>query len=83
MCIRDRDIPIEGRIVAIADVFDALTSERPYKKAWPLERALKLLVDGRNEHFDGKLVDLFIGSMDEVLEIRKRLSDDEPETINS
>lgn len=74
--LKGEDIPIEGRIVAVADVFDALTSERPYKKAWPLERALKLLVDGRNEHFDGELVDLFIGSMDEVLEIRKRLSDD-------
>lgn len=74
--LKGDDIPIEGRIVAVADVFDALTSERPYKKAWPLERALKLLVDGRNEHFDGKLVDLFIGSMDEVLEIRRRLSDD-------
>ncbi len=70
------DIPIEGRIVAVADVFDALTSERPYKQAWPLERALKLLLDGRNEHFDGRLVDLFIGSMDEVLEIRQRLSDE-------
>ncbi|MBV1862150.1 MAG: response regulator [Nannocystaceae bacterium] len=74
--LKGDEIPIEGRIVAVADVFDALTSERPYKKAWPLERALKLLVDGRNEHFDAELVDLFIGSMDEVLEIRKRLSDD-------
>lgn len=74
--LKGEDIPIEGRIVAVADVFDALTSERPYKKAWPLERALKLLVDGRDEHFDGELVDLFVGSMDEVLEIRKRLSDD-------
>lgn len=78
--LKGDDIPIEGRIVAVADVFDALTSERPYKKAWPLERALKLLVDGRNEHFDGKLVDLFIGSMDEVLEIRKRLADDSDAT---
>lgn len=69
------EIPIEGRIVAVADVFDALTSERPYKKAWPIERAVKLLVDGRDQHFDGELVDLFVGSMDEVLEIRKRLSD--------
>lgn len=74
--LKGDDIPIEGRIVAVADVFDALTSERPYKKAWPLERALKLLVDGRDEHFDGELVDLFVGSMDEVLEIRRRLSDD-------
>lgn len=70
--LRADDIPIEGRIVAVADVFDALTSERPYKKAWPLERAIKLLVDGRDAHFDGELVDLFLASMDEVVEIRQR-----------
>jgi putative two-component system response regulator len=70
------DIPIEGRVVAVADVFDALTSERPYKKAWPIEKAVKLLIDGRDKHFDGTLVDLFVGSMDEVLEIRRRSSDE-------
>ncbi|MEM6296619.1 MAG: HD domain-containing phosphohydrolase [Myxococcota bacterium] len=70
-----QEIPIEGRIVAVADVFDALTSERPYKKAWPLERALGLLNDGRGKHFDGDLVELFIGSMDEVLEIKRQFED--------
>ncbi len=69
------DIPIEGRIVAVADVFDALTSERPYKTAWPLEKAIKLLVDGRDLHFDGALVDLFLASMDEVEEIKQRLTE--------
>jgi response regulator RpfG family c-di-GMP phosphodiesterase len=45
-------IPIEGRIVAVADVFDALTSSRPYKPAWPMSRAISLLREGRGSHFD-------------------------------
>lgn len=68
-------IPIEGRIAAVADVFDALTSERPYKKAWPIEDAVALLERGREQHFDPELVDLFLDSMDEVLEIRNQFRD--------
>jgi len=68
-------IPIEGRIAAVADVFDALTSERPYKKAWPVEDAVSLLRDGRGAHFDPNLVDLFIDSMPDVLEIRDQFQD--------
>lgn len=68
-------IPVEGRIAAVADVFDALTSERPYKKAWPLEDAVALLERGRAAHFDPELVDLFLGSMDEVLEIKHEFLD--------
>ena len=68
-------IPVEGRIAAVADVFDALTSERPYKKAWPLEDAVALLERGRGAHFDPELVDLFVGSMDEVLEIKHEFLD--------
>lgn len=68
-------IPIEGRIAAVADVFDALTSERPYKKAWEIEDATALLEKGRGAHFDPTLVDLFLGSMDEVLAIRDEFSD--------
>lgn len=69
------DIPIEGRIAAVADVFDALTSARPYKKAWPLEDAVALLKNGKAQHFDPLLVDLFLDSMDEILEIRDRFRD--------
>jgi putative two-component system response regulator len=68
-------IPVEGRIAAVADVFDALTSERPYKKAWPLEDAVALLERGRGMHFDPELVELFLGSMDEVLEIKNEFLD--------
>ncbi len=53
------DIPIVGRICAIADVFDALTSERPYKKAWPNEEAVAEINKGKGTHFDPKLVDAF------------------------
>jgi putative two-component system response regulator len=70
-------IPVEGRIVAVADVFDALTSRRPYKKAWPVAEAIALLEAGRGEHFDPELVDLFLGGMDEVLAIKGRFREDE------
>lgn len=73
--LRGESIPVEGRIAAVADVFDALTSERPYKKAWPLEDAVALLQRGRAAHFDPELVDLFLGSMDEVLEIKHEFKD--------
>lgn len=71
-----KEIPIEGRIVAVADVFDALTSKRPYKEEWPLERALALLTEGRDQHFDGELVDLFIEEMDAVLEIKRQFTEE-------
>jgi putative two-component system response regulator len=69
------DIPVEARIVAIADVFDALTSERPYKHAWPVEEAVDLLRCERGRHFDARLVDLFIERLPEMLEIRARWAD--------
>ena len=59
-------IPLVGRIVAIADVFDALTSKRPYKEAWPVERAVDYLLDQRGRHFDPALVDLFVGLLPAV-----------------
>jgi putative two-component system response regulator len=75
--LASEDIPIEGRIVAVADVFDALTSRRPYKKAWSLADAIALLQSGKREHFDPELVDLFLACMDEVLEIKARFRDDD------
>ncbi len=68
-------IPLHGRIVAVADVFDALTSERPYKKAWLLEDARKFLADGAGSHFDPACVAAFVDRWDEVLEIRSRDND--------
>lgn len=65
-------IPLMGRIVAVADVFDALTSVRPYKPAWTLEEARTLLLERRGRHFDPACVAAFLDSWDEVLEIRGR-----------
>jgi len=63
------NIPLFGRVVAIADVFDALTSQRPYKKAWPFEEALNFLIKEKNEHFDPNLVDIFVNTQKEVKKI--------------
>lgn len=70
------DIPRAGRIVAIADVFDALTSVRPYKPAWPVAQALDLLHNCRGTHFDPELVTVFLDAMPEALEIRARYAEE-------
>ncbi len=69
-------IPLQGRIVAVADVFDALTTERPYKKAWPLERALDFLDEQTGRHFDPACVAAFMARLEEALAIQARYVDD-------
>ena len=69
------DIPISGRIVELADVFDALTSERPYKKAWTVEAALDMIKENRGRHFDPALVDIFTEIVPEMVAIREELPD--------
>ncbi len=64
-----------GRIVAIADVFDALGSDRVYKKAWDLEKIYTLLRQERGQHFDPKLIDIFFEHLDEILAIRNKFKD--------
>lgn len=66
------DIPLAGRIVAVADVFDALTSVRPYKPAWKLEDACAWLRDQRGSHFEPRLVDLFLDQLPEVTQIMEK-----------
>lgn len=68
-------IPQAGRIAALADVFDALTSVRPYKKAWTVEAAVEMIREGRGTHFDPKLVDVFLQSLSEILKIRERFTE--------
>jgi response regulator RpfG family c-di-GMP phosphodiesterase len=70
-------IPLFGRIVAVADVFDALTSERPYKKAWEFERAIDFLREGAGTHFDATCVEAFLVRMDDILAIHVRFQDKE------
>jgi putative two-component system response regulator len=65
-------IPIEARIIAIADVFDALTSVRPYKSAWSVEQAVEHLRAQAGRHFDPALVELFIAELPAILEVRGR-----------
>ena len=72
---RGEDIHIYGRITALADVFDALGSERVYKKAWKLEKILELFKEERAKHFDPKLVELFLDNLDEFLLIRDSFKD--------
>lgn len=69
------DIPLSGRIVAIADVFDALTSSRPYKEAWPVDKAIELIIREKEQHFDSDLVNAFIRVVEPTLEKIKRYSD--------
>jgi len=68
-------IPEEARIVAIADVFDALTSVRPYKRAWTTEDAVTHLREQAGKHFDPRLVELFITILPQVLEVRSRFQE--------
>ena len=73
--LRGDDIPLCGRITAIADVFDALGSDRVYKKAWPLEKVLEFFKEERGKHFDPHLIDLFFEHLDKFLEIRDKFKD--------
>ena len=70
------DIPLFGRIVAVADVFDALTSERPYKEAWSIERATQMIRDCAGQHFDVNCVNAFFTDFDEILRIKNTFVDD-------
>jgi len=68
-------IPLEGRIAAVADTFDALTTKRVYKPAFSMEQTLDIMREGRGKHFDPSLLDTFLGAVDEVLVIKNKFSD--------
>jgi len=69
------DIHIYGRITAIADVFDALGSERVYKKAWEMEKILALFQEEKGKHFDPQLVELFFAHLDQFIAIKEQYKD--------
>ena len=69
------EIHVYGRITAVADVFDALGSERVYKKAWELEKILSLFKEESGKHFDPNLIKLFIENLDSFLKIRDKFKD--------
>ena len=68
-------IPLIGRIIAIVDVFDALTTERPYKKAWSVEDAITLIKLESGKHFDPELVSLFIDILPSILIVKAQWSE--------
>lgn len=73
--LKGDNIPIEGRIVAIADVFDALTSVRPYKEAWTVDAAMQFIHSEKGKHFDPHLVEVFEQLLDQIFEIKERWKD--------
>jgi putative two-component system response regulator len=73
--LKGKNITIEARICALCDVFDALTSVRPYKKAWPVEDAMAYIKEQKGKHFDPDLVDLFETILADVIDFRDRHTD--------
>ena len=75
--LAEEEIPLEGRIVAISDVYDALTSERPYKPAFSEEKALAIIREGVGQHFDPEVYAAFDLSIERILAIRNEFSDEQ------
>jgi putative two-component system response regulator len=67
--LKNEEIPFTGRIAALCDVFDALSSRRPYKEAWPLSEAKKVIVEQRGIHFDPYIVDLFLDNYSKIEDV--------------
>ncbi len=82
--LQGNDIHIYARIVAIADVFDALTSKRVYKDAFSVEKAISIMKEGKGTHFDPSLLDLFLTHINSFLEIKNNFPDIEelPHIVN-
>jgi len=75
--LKGENIPLQGRLMAIADVYDALVSDRPYKKAFPHEKAVSIISEGKGTHFEPVLVDLFLKVSDEFNNIAKSFKHEE------
>ena len=69
---KGREIPLSARIVALADVFDALTSRRPYKEAWPVDKALDLIDEESGKHFDPEVVKAFKKALPKIMEVYEK-----------
>ncbi|MEW5787551.1 MAG: two-component system response regulator [Pseudomonadota bacterium] len=74
--LKGEDIPLAGRIVALADVFDALTSVRPYKPAWSVEAAVEWITSQSGKQFDPRLVEAFVKILPEILEFKEKYAED-------
>ena len=76
------NIPLMGRVCALADVFDALTSKRPYKDEWSIDKALSYISEQSGKHFDPEIVTAFLSSMDDILKIKSIYSEQHHELID-
>lgn len=74
--LKGKDIPIGGRITAIADVFDALTSKRPYKEAFPVDKSLQIIKESGGSHFDPEVTDAFFAVQEEIIKIKQTFKDE-------
>ncbi len=70
------DIPVSARLMALADVFDALLSNRPYKKSMSAEKTIRIILEGSGSHFDPEIVDVFMTIKDEMFKVAARMKDD-------
>ncbi len=77
------EIPLCARIVALADVFDALTSQRPYKEPFPVDVARQMIIDESGKHFDPVIVEAFLARYDECVQLRERLADKASKTFGA
>ena len=73
--LKGENIPLEGRICAVADVFDALTSERPYKKAWSIDETMNFIQSESGKHFEPRLVELLEEKLLKILEIKAKYTE--------
>jgi len=80
--LKEKNIPVEGRIVALCDVFDALISIRPYKTAWPIDKIQSLITAEHGKHFDPKLAQLFMQHFADFVDIHRKLQDDNVEALS-
>lgn len=69
------NIPLEGRIVSLADVFDALSSKRPYKDPWPLDKILSVIHEENDKQFDSSIIDAFDNALDDILAVRDEMQE--------
>ena len=76
--LKENEIPLEGRITAVADVFDALSSKRCYKDAFPIDKCFQIIEDDAGTHFDPDVVQAFLDSRDEILEAKEKYADKLP-----
>jgi len=74
-CLREKEIPLEARIVAVADVFDALTSRRPYKKPWTVEASIEEIRNLTGRHFDPAVVKAFLTALPRILDVKARYAE--------